>query len=761
MISQEPPTLIVDPEDGTAVTLYPDHDNPLVYYYLPLAPHATRVAGHPQLQLTKYVSDTDAFALLDFDVNLAITADQQKRLQSKLQRLLALNDTPRITPAQPADGGVSVMLLGVQSDKAGSNQLVKGVYYPASPSLYNDNRAIFSVMLTPAGSDLVEATLKSREEGVMTAVGVIYSLTFDILRPAYAVKAHVDWARVHKSLSEEYQETGVFFGANIAKSVETLNDGRIIKISVDNMLGDADQTSAIQAMMGQIRSMIFDNFFKPALEPAKSKSPSFWDGLLNLGTTAAQASMTGGWSLLAHFQWNREDRTQELKQTMDIDLHERAVVKMKLYPQAHLTDVMRGVDKSVNLVRELNATTGSEFFKKRKLQVDTNLPLDTDGISSIVVDLSYGDRLQSNKFTPAQAGQLPASMSFDWTSQLGAKQKMLRPITSSFKVNFAPRADSTWPTSLTATAEPVTGDFWTVNPRALYGVSTIRFTLARSFDWARYAQVVLHTRYIDARNGINLSRVFNITSQTQASDGSPGVTWTLLQRDPALSRYQYKLSYQLQGGGMIDAGDWITSDLPLVIIDPGGKDVWLIPSADDWTSDLQLITVQITYDDPANNLKERPPLNQFYPIDKNPQKVRLLTVDPTKQVYGYEVTFYGAQTVRLSPSRSEDTIVRLRPGMRAHNVGLLRPDPAIFDDGTVESVVVKLSHAEAGLDEQTADAKFRKASDPPARFSYDFLKEPSYQCKVSYHFSNNVPLTRRITVHDFEDFVIPPPNPGA
>jgi hypothetical protein len=251
---------------------------------------------------------------------------------------------------------------------------------------------------------------------------------------------------------------------------------------------------------------------------------------------------------------------------MDIDLHERSVVKMKLHPQAHLTNLLRGVDPGVKLVHDLNANTGRDFFNKRHLKVDTNVPLDVDGISSIVVDLRYGDRVQSQRLVPAAAGQLPAAQKFSWTSQLDEHMKMVRPIASSFTVHFAPRADSTWPTSLMARLETVTGDFWTVNPRKLYGVSTVRFTCAPGFDWERYAQVVLRLRYVDARNAINLSRVFNITRQTQAPDGSRGVAWTILQRDPTLKSYQYQLSYQLDGGGMIDAGDWITSDLPLVIL---------------------------------------------------------------------------------------------------------------------------------------------------------------------------------------------------
>jgi hypothetical protein len=750
---------IVLPPDG--VTFYPDHQNdangePLTWYYLPLSPRYSSDSQGPLVRLTKYVSDSDAFAVLDCDVNLGLDPAAFKTYVNKLKAAANLKGDPRIAPMQATAGTVTVMLLGRQSGQTGSSSLVSGISVPASPSLYNDNRAIFSIVLSPAGSDLVESTLKSKSEEEMTAVGVIYDLTFDTLRPAYAVKATASWNQVHKYLKDQFVEDGVFVGVDISKVVDDMKDKKIIDIQVDNLLTSDDQVSAVKGMLVQVKSLVFENFFRPVIERAGPKTPTFLDGVQNLMTRGARAVATFGLSELAHFQWNHEDKTELLSQTLTVDLHERSVVKMKLYPQAHLTQMVK--DVSTPLVRELNATTGSEFFTKRNLQVDTNVPLSVDSISSIVVDLDYGGRRQSKRFT-STGDALPASQSVSWTSVLDDRRKMVRPVSASYTVNFQPRADASWPASLTSQPQDVTGDFWTVNPRTLYSVYPVRFLVVPDFPWDKFPVVTVHARYVDAKNSVNVSQVFSINRGTKLADQSTGVLWQIFQRDPTLRQYEYRLSYLLAGGGSTDVGSWVRTDAPLVILDPAKKDVWLMPPAvDQWPSDLQLITVQLTYDDAVNNLHLRPDVNQIFSGNKDPQKVRLLLADPSKQAFTYEATFYGNQTVKIPRSRTEDSVIRLSPAMKAHMVATVRADPAIFSAGTISKVVAKITPKEAKPSDAPTVLTFKSAADV-GKVEYDFAQNGGYACKATYYYVNDDPFTARsIDVTDVDTYLIPVPN---
>lgn len=749
-------TPVVLPPDG--VTFYPDHQNdgngePLTWYYLPLSPRYSSDGQGPLVRLTKYVSDSDAFAVLDCDVNLGLDAAAVPAYGRRLQTALNLKGVPRIAPMQAAEGTVSVMLLGRQSTQAGSDALVKGISVPAAPSLYNDNRAIFSIVLSPAGSDLVEATLSSKAEAEMTALGVIYSLAFDALRPAYAVKATANWAQVHHFLKDQFVADGVFLGADVSKVVDDMTDKKVVDIQVDNMLSGDEQTSAVQAMLVQVKSLVFETFFKPVIERAQPKTPTFMDGVQNLMTRGVRAALTSGLSELAHFQWNHEDRTELLTQTLTIDLRERTVVRMKLYPQAHLTEIVK--DVQVPLVRELNATTGSDFFMKRNLQVDTNLPLSVDAISSIVVDLDYGGRRQSQRF----AGDgLPPSQKVSWTSVLDDRRKMVRPVSASYTVNFQPRADAAWPASLSSPPQEVTGDFWTVNPRALYSVYPVRFLVAAGFPWDRFPVITVHVRYVDDHNGINAAQALSITQATMLPDNSVGALWQFLQRDPKASQFEYRLSYTMAGGGSSDVGSWTRTDAPLVILDPAKKDVWLMPPASDqWPADLRLITVQLAYDDAANNLHLRPDLNQIFDGNKDPQKVRLLLADPAKQTVSYQATFYGSQTIKIPASRTEDSIIRLSPSMRGHTVVTVRPDPAIFADGQISKVVARILPKEARSGEPPTALTFTSAADA-GKAEYDFTADGGYTCKATYYYVNDDPFTARPIAADAETFVIPVPN---
>jgi hypothetical protein len=93
--------------------------------------------------------------------------------------------------AVPFEGGtVRVSALGVASDaEAGAagagSHFVEKILGSGHPSLYSDNRAVFTIELSHEGAQLMRASLE--DEGA-SQVAVVYDLTYRGLMPAYEGK---------------------------------------------------------------------------------------------------------------------------------------------------------------------------------------------------------------------------------------------------------------------------------------------------------------------------------------------------------------------------------------------------------------------------------------------------------------------------------------------------------------------------------------------------------------------------------------------
>src|SRR5690348_4142182 len=98
MLYLNPPYFLID-----GVSIFPDHADPLQFYYLPMMPHLTMVKDSsgsvlPQLQLIEYEGAAGTGGFINFDVNLGIDPDQLNEVTQKLRRQANLSDDPRLSP---------------------------------------------------------------------------------------------------------------------------------------------------------------------------------------------------------------------------------------------------------------------------------------------------------------------------------------------------------------------------------------------------------------------------------------------------------------------------------------------------------------------------------------------------------------------------------------------------------------------------------------------------------------------------------------
>ena len=169
-----------------------------------------------------------------------------------------------------------MMLFGVQTGDQPSTDpstlnFVTKIDQNAKPALYGDNQAAFSVSLDQYGVTVLDKAI----QGEITPIGIVYSLDYLALRPAYSVKLHVDWDRVQKHLDERFSADSLFFSIDIDKVVDELIENRTIVIEADTFVPEGEDTSGIiknkDLALNEVRDMVTDAFFKPSLDPIKKR----------------------------------------------------------------------------------------------------------------------------------------------------------------------------------------------------------------------------------------------------------------------------------------------------------------------------------------------------------------------------------------------------------------------------------------------------------------------------------------------------------
>ena len=166
----------------------------------------------------------------------------------------------------------------------------------ATPSLYGNNQAAFSVRLDAAGVTTIEKSL----DGEILPIAVIYSPNYLGLRPAYSVRLSIDWDRVQKHMDERFSAGFLFSSVEIANAVDELVESRVIVLEADTFVVEDEDNRSItgrrDAALNQVRAMITDGFFQPTLPPIEPGKEEEWAKALRIasGVAGAIAGRAGG-----------------------------------------------------------------------------------------------------------------------------------------------------------------------------------------------------------------------------------------------------------------------------------------------------------------------------------------------------------------------------------------------------------------------------------------------------------------------------------
>jgi hypothetical protein len=717
------------------VSLFPDHQDPLQYYYMPVAPQLTCLTDEatgqrvPQIQLIKYRGKAGSGGFLNFDVNIGITPDKLGQLAGKLQSKAGLPDVPRLAPVLPVDGTVRLLLLGKQTGDASTTadpnappKFVLKIDQAAKPALYGDNQAAFSVALDAPGVTVLEQAL----QGEMTPIGIVYSLEYLALRPAYAVKLSVDWDRVQKHLDEHFGVDAIFFSADIDKAVDELIDNRAIVLEADTFVPEGEDDAVLgrrDQAINEARELITDAFFKPSIDPLQDKEDG-WDKAEHIVNRASQLAVTGGWASAATFSYKKVDYTRIDRKSLDVNFSERTTVKRTIYPQGHLSGLCRFLmDEGFKLSDYiLSVDIDDPYFERRKLNVISRANFEEDSIGSIAVRLQYGDTPRDVLLEASNARG-----NVEWASILedGAMQ---RDVSAGYTVTFKNVDGAERPISVSAPARAIDVDNFEVNPRELYSIMSVPI-VALSFPWDRYPQVQVELRYRDEAHGIRMEDTL-LLDQAHASQ-----VWKIFAQDPDLRQFEYKLTFRAADNRDIE-GAWQASDEQQITIRdprPSKRTLQIVPSLD-WTW-VDRAFVDVSYEDAGNDVYAE----GSFEFNKDSAATRTFDVglaNPGARQVEYSVTILPKSPrppIEVPRSVTLDRRIIVRSDMRGHRIIALRPAGDLAANG------LQMLRVDLRYDDQDAGLTFEdsftfRSADDRAAFEFDYVDDAKrrYEYMVTY-----------------------------
>jgi hypothetical protein len=742
MLYEAPPFYMID-----GVSVLRDHVDPLQYYFQPLGPRfVTRKDGAldvPQVLLIKYRSATRSGGFLDFDVHLGLTDGELASVRREIQRLANLPRLPNLSPVPVVDGSVKLMLLGAQSGAApaeGGPNFVRSIQYPAKPALYNNNPAAFSVELDERGVTILDQAMR----GEMAPIGVVYSLDYLALRPAYHVSLHIDWDRMQDFLDETYGHEGLFTAIQIQDTVEKLQDKRIIQFEADTFVPEDDEaggtvTGRRDAAVARVRDMITDAFFEPSIDPLR-QAPDGWDKARDLiKSFSPQRSAPLGVFSYKKTHYQRIDQKR-----LDVDFSERITMKRSMHPQGHLSGLFRvfgqGLDPK-RLVISVNAD--DPWFRRRKVRVIARADFQNDPVRSLSATLRYGGETRS-----ALLDKDKAEAEVEWPSTV-REGRMVEPVSLEYVAELKPVEGGERPNRLVSGPIEVLGDTAELQPRDLFSLETIPVVTLPSFPFDRYPRVEVQLRYEDPARAIRQDDLVVLTKE------NPNGAWQRFLVGPPAGPVMAKITYR--------AADLRDRDMPFApltrpqvdVPDPFPQRLRLsvVPLLN--FNEVDRAFVDLVYEDPANRLRVEDSIELAQGLPARPFMVD--RVDPMLDRVRFKVTILMKDSNLLEGPWSTTLAKRIivRTDLKGHRAVTLRAPPD-FARARLERIEVEARARDeiAGL--AFADRFDFAAPGASAVFEFDFVDpaNDSFELRIRRLFANGMSAAADWRRFDQDDVTI-------
>ena len=619
--------------------LFPDFSDPGLFFYLPNFPHIAKMdGGAPAIRLLVVREDLDAIpdtapeavGLLSLDVDLSWPPQVIEDARSKLRIEDRLAEKPRLAPIFFSKGSVQLMLLDASTPEddathpageARPTEFVTEIMGAAHPSLYGDNRAIFQAKLSKKGAAALSASLDR-----VTPIGVVYSLTFAGLQPAFHIKARVDWKRIYDHFSENKHLDLMFVEVDIQKTIDKWVEDKAIELDVTvEGIGAEAMDAEREAAMTTIRQLIFDKFFEATVKPVDPAGGGTINDVVGGLTKLVKNSFTLG----VGYSYHRKEVTMEELRTLSLDFSARKAAERTIYPQAHMFNLLSGSGVTHDhLVTVVNLDNS---YKVLPFEIMAAAAWDADGIAGITVDLEYQDGTtggthSKSVFLNKAKDKITYRDWMDRTSGNGFRYKYEVVFLDGAIPGPKPKVNSgpSW--------QQEVGTILVVNPRELYDAVQLEVMAVPDFPFARWPAVQAVLRY-RADDGS-----FEHFEDGVLTSAKKGFTTAFRVDKRVGGRREVRLSYIGSTGERVDT-PWMPMEQDQWVVDDPHPDKLVIRAIVAGTrANIANLLVDIDYTDPVNHIHESGMMEFNTENMQQSQSWSVNLADPTKRRYKYRMT---------------------------------------------------------------------------------------------------------------------------
>ena len=404
MLSFAAPPIQVDD-----VLLYPDHRDPLMFYYSAGKPRIARYSNNDlmyALFLYRDILEHSAFdgttipdemgaGFLTLGVDCGRSEDELDDARDALAGLL--NKEPediKLAPIPYKSG--AVRLIGLDA-KEGENvtipavtdnrpQFVRNVMASSMPALSGDLRSVFSVSLSEKGAGFMAGVHGSSA----LPFGVSYDLTFEGLRPSIDVTITADTSQIRTyfggGISGQYQ----FFKADISGGIEKMHRDGKVKVKIISQQTGAAAERSKKFALDLFKERIIQDLFNPGLPGVPPQAANMADNVdaLASASDSLSQSATGGGSITLSLKAEQSTTTGEIVYNFSESAPEERRDGSSEFLQTLLSK-----DDLDNTITMVDLGQSSSFFNNLEIIVSgpNSDVYETLSLSRITVDIFYGE----------------------------------------------------------------------------------------------------------------------------------------------------------------------------------------------------------------------------------------------------------------------------------------------------------------------------------------------------------------------------------
>ncbi len=691
------------------MTVLPDYSDPRQFYYFPNRPHlAVDEHGRPAIRFIAFKADLDqvgpdeehAVGFLVFDTSLDWPEDVVRKVGRKLQNDLQLTDPPRLAPLLFKSGTVRLMFLDktttppepkkdgqatpppstppTKPAAADEDRWVTALEASGIPSLYGENRAIFSATLSKEATQLMYGAFSG-----FVPAGVIYNLTFVAMQPAFNVHVEADWSQVYHYLAQRFSADLIFASIDIRDIVSELEENKLVTITASlEGVGEEGMEDEFNEVRKQLQDLVLDKFFKPAVNPNEPKFDADDGGMIE--DARSIRNLINCWPSAGY---SRVELNESEIRTISIDYTVSRAVERTIAPQAHLSLFFE--DYSLTREQVVTVVEGDDaFWKETEFDLSINADFEHEGIAAVGVDVEYGQ---------ASNGSVPSAWSFTldkatprvkraaWYDEAAGHHFRYR-----YTVFFAPNAVPGPQRSISSGWIEHDGSQVVITPSDLYRLRQVEAQVVRSFPFDRYPQIYAHMQYKDANSN------WTYSDSALLDQGNARLALAFRTAIDAPLDVDYRYTYLRANNEMIE-GAWQTTDEDMVLVqDPVPSQLLVrLVVAGDRTKIANLI-VDFKYDDDANDVHENSSVVMDSTTLSKPQQWTVQLANPTKRRYSYNQTLIDTDGNLSQTGWIEDERTTLPVGTVYARLMEVQPQligPALGAQ-QIESIVLHLRYAD-------------------------------------------------------------------